>query len=199
MSSGGWGLARLPAVLAAMSVWAQPLAVRLEGDYLRVSASPLGILRGQALERLHNGAPAAFAFQLTAAADRQAGYLLRDVQRFIFSYDLWEEKFAVMRLGHPRRSISHLSAPLAEAWCVDQMSLKTGSLAAGQPFWVRLEVRFEAHREEVAEEEAGVSLARLIELFSRRSRRQEGARVLEVGPLRLEQLRNSPARSTGAK
>ncbi len=187
------------AALCGLPLWAQTLNLHLDGDQLRVSTPRLGILTGRALERLHNGAPVAFAFQLTLSTDRHATSLFRDIKRFIFSYDLWEETFSVVRLGHPRRSVSRLSAPAAEAWCMDNMALKLAGLSPGKPFWTRLEVRLERPKEAVSDEDAGVSVARLIEIFSRRARGDEAPRVVEAGPVRIADLTKLPARAPGAR
>ncbi|MEK7406959.1 MAG: hypothetical protein AAB225_17940 [Acidobacteriota bacterium] len=187
------------AVLSALPLWPQPLGVRLEANQLRVSAPQLGVLSGLPLERLRNGAPVPFAFKLTLSTDRHATTLLRDLKRFVFSYDLWEEKFSVVKLGHPRRSASHMATTAAEAWCVDDMALATAGLAQDRPFWARLEVRLENLREEAAEEESGVSLTRLIELFGRRAETRRSSWLFEAGPLRLADLNNSPARAPGPR
>lgn len=198
---GPWHLARIRLLAAAVGLplWAQSLDVHLDGDQLHVSAPQLGILTGKPLEQLRNGAPAAFAFQLTLSTDRHATSLFRDIKRFIFSYDLWEEKFSVVKLGHPRRSAARLSAAAAEAWCVDKLALTVGGLPPEKPFWTRLEVRLEDPKEQAAEEESGVSLGRLIEIFSRRAGRGQTSWTAEAGPLRLAELRKAPARAPGAR
>jgi len=56
-----------------------------------------------------------FAFQLAVSADHWDSVLDRDIERFVLSYDLWEEKLAIAKLGSPRKSVSHLAASAAEA------------------------------------------------------------------------------------
>ena len=62
-------------------------------------------------------------------------------------------------------------------------------LAPDQPFWLRLEARVENPAEDphVMTEE-GVSLTRLVELFSRRSRGADGRWSIDAGPFRLASL-----------
>lgn len=187
----GW---LLPAsgVCLAMTTEGDGLDVRLASERLRVAAPRLQFVTGKPLERLHNGAPVPFAFQLTVSTDHWASVLDRDIERFVLSYDLWEERFSVARMGHPRRSVSHLTARAAEAWCVDELSLEPARIADRQSFWVRLEVRAENPAEQAEiERQESVSLTHLIEIFSRRARGEQARWVAEAGPLRLAELRKA--------
>ncbi len=178
---------------------------RLNTDRLQVAAPHLHFLSGKPLDRLHNGASMAFDFQLTACADRPAGVgliskiLVRSAERFVMSYDLWEEKFSVSRLSQPSRAVSHLAAPAAEAWCLDNLALPTAGLAPDQSFWLRLELRAEDPRDRPAVvTEPGISLTRLIELFSRPSRSAQAAWLVDDGPFRLADLNRAKSRGSGA-
>jgi len=185
----------LAAAVACLPLSAQTLIPRLTNDHLHVSAPQLHFLTGKLLERLHNGAPVAIALQLVLTPEGALAPAARDVARFVLSYDLWEEKFAVTRLGRPAGSVSHLTAEAAEAWCVEALSLPVAGLDPGKPFRLKLEGRLEAPREEAGlETEAGVSLARLVELFSRRSRQREERWSAQAGPVRLADLRKSSGR-----
>jgi hypothetical protein len=187
-------------LLAGLPLWAQSLLVRLTNDHLRVSAPGLRFVAGKPLERLHDGAPVAFAFQLSLSIDAHATILLRDIQRFVMSYDLWEEKFSILKLGHPRSSVSHLSAEGAEAWCLEALALPASGLASEKPFWMKLEGRMEDAREPAGlENEGSVSLSRLIELFSRRTRTEQTRWAAAAGPLRLAGLKKSSVRAPGAQ
>jgi hypothetical protein len=189
----GW---LLPASRVCLSMTADGdgLRVRLDSERIRVAAPQLRFLSGKPLERLRNGAPVPFAFQLAISADHWSSVLDRDIERFVLSYDLWEERFSIVRMGHPRRSASHLTARAAETWCVDELSLAPGRIAPDQPFWVRLEVRAENPAEQAElERQDSVSLTRLIEIFSRRGRGTDTRWVAEAGPLRLASLRKNGA------
>jgi len=168
---------------------AETLLPRLEGNLLRASAPQLHFLTGKPLERLHNGASVAFNAQLSLSLERGSATIERSVERFVVSYDLWEEKFSASRLSQPPRSVSHLSAGAAEAWCLLNLMLPVTSLASDKSFWLRLELRAEDPRERPAVlGEPGISLTRLIELFSRPSRGGQPSWVLEDGPFRLADL-----------
>jgi hypothetical protein len=180
LASGFWLLG--PAALA------QSLAVRLDGDRLRVSAPNLRFLAGRPLERLKNGASVAFDVQLSLSIE---GGRVREraADRFGISYDLWEERFSVTSLGPSARSVSRLTPTAAEAWCLDHLALPAAGLPPARPFWIRLEVRAEDPRERLtAVGETGISLSRLIEIFSRPARDPQARWTEEAGPLRLADI-----------
>ncbi len=184
-----WMAATLVAAVAP-GLWAQSLMVRADSDRLRVSAPKGQFLTGRSLERLHNGEPVIFAIQLTLSSGSRGNVLARSAGRFALSFDIWEEKFAATRLGNPGKSASHLSAPEAEDWCLDSLMLSHAGLSRDAAFYVRLDVRAEDPDEGPRPgEEAGVTLAKLVELFSRPQRAGETRTQLEAGPLRLRDLR----------
>jgi hypothetical protein len=186
-----------PAFLAFavyLPLGAATLEVRLSAGRIRVSASGVHFVAGKPLDRLRNGAPVAFALQLSVTvADRAAGTLARDVERYVLSYDLWEEKFSVVKLGSPGRSTSHLSAEAAEAWCIGDLGVPAEGLDAHAPLRFKLEIRAEATvPEDAPAAGAPVSLSRLIDVFSRRPRQEEPRWSAEAGPLRLSELNRTP-------
>lgn len=185
--TGQWCLV---AALTAAAGWsAQPLAVRVEGGVLRVSARDLRFVAGGPLERLRNGASVVYSIQLTLLADRKGTVVHRTAERFALSYDLWEEKYAVTRLGKPPKSVTHLSAMAAEAWCLDNITARASGLSPDTPFWIRLEVRAEDSDDDFSsEEDEGFSLARLVELFSRPPAKEQPQWQREAGPIRLRDL-----------
>jgi hypothetical protein len=139
---------------------------------------------------LRNGEPVIFTVQLTLLSGSRGRTLGRAAGRFALSFDIWEEKFAAARLGNPGKSVSHLSAPEAEDWCLDSLMLHDAGLSRDVAFYVRLDVRAEDPDDGPGPgEEAGVTLARLVELFSRPQRTGESRTQLEAGPLRLRDLR----------
>jgi hypothetical protein len=168
------------------------LEVRLGSDRIRVAIPQLRFVTGTPLERLRNGAPVPYALQLALSTDRWASVAQRDIERFVLSYDLWEEKFSIAKMGHPRKSVAHLTARAAEAWCVEELSVPSPAIGEQQPFWVRLEVHAENPAEQAElDRQESVSLTRLIEIFSRRSRKEQTGWVSEAGPLRLAELRKA--------
>ena len=164
---------------------AQSLTARVDRDQLHIAASGLHFLTGEALNRLRDGATVVYELQLTARADKAGSVIARTLERFAVSYDLWEEKFAITKLGSSPRSVSHLSAAAAEAWCVENTSIPVGGLAANEPFWLRLDYRADSE----PQDNSGFTLSGLIDIFSRRPRSEQVHGSGEVGPLRLENLR----------
>jgi hypothetical protein len=171
---------------------APALKLCLEGEDLRVAAPHFKFLTGRPLERLQDGASVAFLAQFSLAAGSNGIAMRRAVDRFVVSYDLWEEKFSITRTGqnrNDRRTVSHLTMAAAEAWCLGSLALDTAGLAAEQPFWIRLELRAEDPRDQAAVVgEPGINLTRLIEVFSNPARAQQARWEAEVGPVRLAEL-----------
>jgi hypothetical protein len=178
----------LPISLAAMLA-AQSLTARIEGDQLRIAAPRLRFLVGAALNRMHDGATVKYHFQI-AVKTGNGGTLARAEERFSVSYDLWEEKFAVTKLGPPSRSVSHLSAAAAEAWCMDNLTIPVAAIAVKQPLWIRLDYRADdlINSAEPADN-SGFTLSGLVDIFSRRTRSEPVRGTEEIGPLRLESLK----------
>jgi hypothetical protein len=166
-----------------------PVGVRAEAGRIYPTAPKLRFIEGQALDRLHNGAPVVFALQFTLLAPSSNTVHARSAGRFAVSYDLWEEKFVVTRLGSPTKSASHLSASEAETWCLDSLSLQSDRLSPDSQFWVRLDVRAERPDESPPPgEQTGATLTRLIELFSRPQPAGETRTRAEAGPFRPRDL-----------
>jgi hypothetical protein len=198
----GWQISRRSWLLAGLTVsvfparGAQPIEVTFDGDNLHVSAPSLHFLTGKPLERLKDAATVVFLSQLTLFGENRDVAIRRVPERFVVSYDLWEEKFSVTQLGSTRRSTPHvLSAPAAEAWCLEGLAISTLGMAPNRPFWLRFELRT-ADQKDLAggAGEAGLSLRSLIELFSRKPGPDDPNWTREVGPLRLEDLRRAAGR-----
>ena len=195
ISRRSWLLAGL-AVPLFPARGAQPIEVTFDGDNLHVSAPSLHFLTGKPLERLKDAATVVFLSQLTLFSENHDVALRRVPERFVVSYDLWEEKFSVTQLGNTPRSTQHvLSAPAAEAWCLEGMAISTLNLAPDRRFWLRFELRT-ADQKDLAggAGEPGLNLRSLIELFSRKPGPEDPNWTREVGPLRLEDLRRSTGR-----
>src|SRR5262249_12506366 len=136
-----------------------------------------------------DGATVKFAFQLTALADRNGKVLARGDEIFAVSYDLWEEKFAVTKSGPSAKSVSHLSASAAEAWCFDNTTLPV-SLLGDQSFWIRVDYRAVDSGASIGQSDnSGFTLSGLIDIFSRRTRGEQLHGSEEIGPLNVEKLR----------
>lgn len=169
---------------------AQSYTARIEGDQLHVAVPRFHFLVGEALNRLRDGSTVKYTLQLTAKADKNGRVVARTEEQFAISYDLWEEKFAVSKLGSSPRSISHLSAAAAEAWCVDNISMPISALSRNPVFWIRLDYRAEDPTAPAdPADNSGFTLSGLIDIFSRRTRSEQLGGSEEVGPLRMDNLK----------
>ena len=177
-------------LLAAPVSRSPALIVRRDGDTIRVSAPQLRFLNGKPLLQLKDGSAVSFAMQLTLYTESITQPLARSFDRFILSYDLWEEKFSAVRVGPPQRSASRLTLPAAEAWCLDQTIQAPESLGPQRPFWLRLELRAEDPKELAGVIGApGINITRLIELFAKNPGGNQPRWVASAGPLRLEDIK----------
>ncbi len=173
----------------AVTIPAPQLQVRLDGDALRISLPNLNFLAGKPLERLRDGSSVAFIGQLTiATAPNSLKPAARSVARFALSYDIWEERFSVTKIGTSsgsRKSASHLSAQAAQAWCLDNLTLDRSQLPATD-FWVQLDLRAEDPHDALGiVGEPGINITRLIEIFGRPARGAQPRWLLNSGPFRL--------------
>jgi hypothetical protein len=180
-------------------LWADELRPRLAGDTLRVSSANLRLLSGRPLESLKNGSTVTFDFQLAALNDARI-VQARAAERFVFSYDLWQERFSVVQLTtksdrQPRASAANLLPDAAEQWCLERLTLPMTTLDRTQPLRLRLEIRADEPKRAGsastgrANDDPPVSLATLIDLFSRPARGEQRFWVLETPPLRLDTLK----------
>jgi hypothetical protein len=184
-----WLLASFGAPLS-MGLTAQSLKVRLDGDDIRIAAPQLKFLTGRSLDRLHDGASVVFLAQLSLYSEVNAPAIKRAVDRFVVSYDIWEEKFSVTKTGFDHRSISHLSSSAAEAWCLENLALGASGITPDKPFWIKLDVRAEEARDQAGVvSETGINLTRLIEIFSIPARAQQPHWEAMAGPVRLADLK----------
>jgi hypothetical protein len=168
---------------------------------LRISAPQLRFLTGETLQRLRDGASVTYVFDVAATGGRYGARLAHASYRFVFSYDLWEEKYAVARLDPSPRSISHLSAAAAESWSLDSLILPVNGLSPNDPFWISLEYRAEEPPRSTEDlDNSGFTLGGLIDIFSRRNQKQPPRGSRDGGPFRLSDLRRtSPARGSGPR
>jgi hypothetical protein len=179
----------------AVALATPQLLVHLEGDYLRITVPHLNFLSGKPLERLKDGASVAFIGQLSISQAPNAVIAdARYVARFALSYDIWEQQFSVTKIGErpeSRRTVSHLSAPAAENWCIDNLTIDRGSLPPERPFYVQLDLRSEDPRDTlgIIGDPGGINITRLIEMFSRPARSAQPRWLMNSGPFRLSDLR----------
>jgi hypothetical protein len=174
---------------------AEDLLPSWRDNQLFFTAPRLHFLSGKPLERLRNAAEVPFDFQITLWAGSRTRELRRTAARFVVSYDLWEEKFSVVKVSAPRKTAAHLTAQAAEAWTLEQMPLDAMGLGNTEPFWVRLDVRAQPARTNAplfgrdSVSESGISLNGLVEIFSRPAQTDQPRWMIEVGPLTLNEIR----------
>jgi hypothetical protein len=186
LASVGLPLSRAVALMAE----APRLGVTWDGDNLHISAPTLRFLAGKPLERLENGATVVFLSQLSLSTDGTWNTPFRRVQdRLVVSYDLWEKKFSVTRLGHAAQSRGRMSAAEAQQWCVDSLVVSSTGMAPDRPYWLRLEMRVADPKElSSAVGQPGISITKLVEIFSRKPGIDEQRWALEAGPFKLSEL-----------
>lgn len=168
---------------------AQSVTVDVAGDTLRVQAPRLRFVDGRPLDLLQDGGAVTFEIELGLLAGPNGPVRVTTRERFNLSYDLWEEWFAVTRIGSPSLSISRLSAREAEAWCLENLKLDVGDLDPREPFWVRIKYQAQSSEPEAEGDDIPLfSLEGLIDLLSRGDAGvMEGA--IEAGPFRLSEFR----------
>jgi hypothetical protein len=184
----GGALALLAALaLAPAAARAQAVTVATAGGMVKIRAQGWSFLTAEPLARLKEGRTVRveLALLVLASPGRSPAGVARQI--FSVSYDLWEERFAVARAGTGGVAISHLTAAAAEAWCVEQLAVPIASLRGldDRRFWIRLEYRILDGAAPDADEDAGLTLQRLIDVLSRRSKSESSARALDGGPFRL--------------
>ncbi len=191
-------LQRTSALLIALAVplCAQDLRIRKEADQLRATANNLRFIGGHPLEQMRNGGTVAFDFNLTLL-DSMRNVIRRSFERFVISYDLWEERFSVTRLRSARTSASRLSESAAQSWCLDNISILSSGLPDQQQFTARLDISVQQNRPE-EDRSDGLPLSTLIDLFGRAAKKQGPQHWrMESAPIRLRELRQNSGR-TGA-
>jgi hypothetical protein len=184
-------VAFLSGMVLAMGV--EELILSAHDNRLEFS-TPVHFLSGQPLARLRNAAEVPFDIQTKLWSGTRNNLVRQAEYRFVVSFDLWQEDYAVVALQTPRKSKTHLTAAAAEKWCVDQMSLDTSGLSSSEPIWTQLEIRAEEPvregglfgRHDIGE--SGISLTPIIEVFSRPPRAQQPHWTFTRGPVTLGQL-----------
>jgi hypothetical protein len=174
--------------LFGMTVSNQGLLPHHVAGDIRFTAPSLHFLTGKSLSLLHDGAAVPFDFQLIIASGSKNNVVARSLERFTVSYDVWEEKFSVVRVSDFRRSLMRLSAASAESWCLDNIVISASKVPSGQQLWARLEIRSVESKEPLAET-SGINLATLIEIFSRPSRPQQDRWSAESAPFQLADVK----------
>ena len=173
-----------------MSASSEDLFARRSGGEIHVLAPRLHFLSGKSLDRLRDGAAVPFDFQLSIAAGLKNNIVAHNVERFTVSYDVWEEKFRVVRLRDFRKSPAGLTASAAEAWCIENIFVPASSAPADKELWARLEIRVAESKDAAsASGGTGISIPALIALLSHPPRPQQDHWTLESASFHLADLK----------
>ena len=181
-------LLTLACLALASPLAAQSLTVRAAGDMLQLRGSGLRLIEGVVADHLKDGRSVRVDFEMTILDKAQGATVTQNRQSFVLSFDLWEQRYAVTRAGSSPRSISHLAARDAEAWCLENLSIPLTSLGRftrDLPFWVRLDYRVQDQPSSTAEPGSMLGLGTLIEALSKRRPGEAPGRSIEAGPFRI--------------
>jgi hypothetical protein len=166
------------------------LAVEHCGDHLRVIAPNMHFLEGKPLETLHNGSTVTYILSLAVVAEQAAEPTFLMQERFLVSFDLWEEKYSVVQAGPGGHAASRLTAAMTEAWCLERMPIPVRAVPERQQFMVRLECYIEENEKESdGKNNSGLTLAVLIDIFSRKREAEPLKWEAASETLRLEDLK----------
>ncbi len=195
-----WWLLAFAGAPIVVGLTAQALSVRVDNDYLRVSAPNLHFLKDKPLDRIRDGNTVGYLGQLTVlnGPGPDATVQSRAVARFAISHDVWEEPNAGFRVTlvtpglHDKPSAKRLSNIAAEAWCLEQLKIDLVRVPGDRPIWVRLEIRSENQKETAGIiDTPGISLNKLIEVFSHPMKDEQVHLIEQIGPVKVEDLRKS--------
>lgn len=177
----------------------------LDRELLRISPPGISFLQGKVLEQLQAGSALVLSVQFTISFDNFQSVQRRSIHRFVYSFDIWEEQFAVLHLGEERankgtasgsttmggnRSNSgRLRSAEAERWPFRMASIDVGQIDRNQPVWLRMELRIDEPKEqEPAMLDPSATLTRLIEWFAKPQRGEPQRWQLQKGPFVLAGL-----------
>ena len=167
----------------------QSMTVATRDGTVRVHAPGFRFLSAQTLTRLKDGLTVRVEIAMRVLAEpgaaNAAAPAAQQRQTFVLSYDLWEERFAATVSGSGSRSISHLTAAAAEAWCIEQLTVPVSGLGSlrSQPFWIRLESQIIDGA--TAREDEGLTLRGIIDTLSKRQNSEKTSHSMEGGPFRV--------------
>lgn len=163
-------------IIALLTLFLQPLAAqiitpRLNDGKIVVTALNLNFLQGKTLDRLRNGQAVSFDFQLQIFDGAKP--LARSLQRFVLSYDLWEESFSAVQMSQssprtPLYSTARLKSEALAGWCLGRMVLPFPAVDKAKPLTLQLEIRSSGTRiTNPLRPQGSVDLGVLVEIFSR--------------------------------
>jgi hypothetical protein len=175
---------------AAADPSTQSVTIKTGSGSLQVQAPGFGFIEGAVADRLRDGHSVRVDLDLIVMEQPRGATVAQIRQSYALSFDLWEERFAVTRIGTPPRSILHRTAKNAEAWCLEQLTVPLTALrrfARDTPFWIRLVSRVQNNAPAPdGNADEGLTLAALIDRLSRRRDQAQPEQSVEAGPFRLK-------------
>jgi hypothetical protein len=168
---------------------AQTVGVKLDAEQLRVSVPQMHFVGAEVLQRLRNGIAVNYVFKVGVTSSRTSKPATESIYRFVISYDIFEEKFAVSRIEPNPRSITHLSEAAAEQWCLDSIAIPVAGLPADRSFWVTME--YQTAEPKAATDSSESIIGQLIDVFSKKAQREESRGSVIGGPFNLQDLRKA--------
>jgi hypothetical protein len=178
ISRRSWLLAGLTIPLFTARA-ADSMNVRYDRDTIHVAPPSIHFLSGKPLERLRDGAAVAYVAQLDLLDETRAP-VRQQKARFVVSFDLWEEKFAVAQLGKMPRRVDGLSAGATEAWCFEGLALSTLGVPLDQYFLLRFQIRTGGPQDLEGDTPVGISIKDLIDRFGQRKQTETHWGPLEI-------------------
>ena len=174
----------------ALAIWAEDLLLRRYEDQLRFIAPKAHFVAGHTLERLKEGNAVPVNFHATLAVGSRQNIVERLVESFVISYDLWEERFKVVRLSQ-RTSASNLTAQQTEAWCFNNLGISLANIPKNQPLYFKLDIRTDdsSSHTPLFTSADNFNLTALVNLFSRPPERQQPHWTMETGPFAYADLK----------
>ena len=178
-------------LMAAVAAMAAPAAldVKWESGQIRVTAANLRFLAGKSVERLKAGESVRYLLRLSlvdAERRREEGAV---VERMVVSYDLWEERYWAKPQGRQGEGGRWKTLEQTERWMVEQLAVPPPADRTR-----RYRVRLEITRDTAPAEngEPGLSLTRLVDIFSRRPQEEPERWTTESGEFRPGDLAPKP-------
>ncbi len=167
------------------------LLAERRGEYLHVAAPQAHFFAGKAREKLQNGSTIAYVMTLAVVPQHTKRSALSVREKFLVSYDLWEERYSIIQSSAGGRSASKLTEAAAEAWFLDRMTIPVRYVPDREPFMLRLDCAIEENEatDNVRENHSPLTLAGLIDVFSRKSKDEPLQWQLSGGPFRLDELK----------
>ena len=174
-----------------LALVAEDLILQRHNEQLHFIAPKAHFVAGRTLERLRDGVAVPIDFNLTLSVGAKQNIVERQMERFVISYDLWEESYRVVRLGQ-RKSASNLSAAQLETWCFDNLGLPLDRIPKDQPLFFRVEIRtaevVPAKTVFMGVDAFSDPMKALIAVFSNPPTRQQAHWMYENGPFSLGDL-----------